>query len=41
VLHHLVEIVLQHLRNLADRCAQFVVDVSVSEQLLQFVNQFR
>src|SRR5262245_2364783 len=31
---------MQRLRNLADRYAQFVVDVSIGKQLLQFVNEF-
>ena len=40
VLHDLVEIALQCIRNLTDLCAQFGVEVRASKRLPQFVNKF-
>ena len=40
VLHDLVEIALQRIRNLADLCSQLVVEVRTAKRLPQFVNEF-
>ena len=40
VLYDLVEIALQHIRNLADLRTQLAVEVRASERLSQFVNEF-
>ena len=40
VLHDLVEIALQRIRNLADLCSQLAVEVRSGKRLPQFVNEF-
>jgi hypothetical protein len=40
VLYDLVEIALQHIRDLVDFCAPLVVEVHASERLAQLVDQF-
>jgi hypothetical protein len=39
LLHDLVEIALQRIRNLADLCAQPVVEIGSGKRLPQFVNK--
>ena len=39
VLHHLVEIALQRIRNLADLCPQLAIEVGSGKCLPQFVNK--
>ena len=40
MLHDLVEVALQHVRDLADLCSQLVVEVGSGKRLPQFVDEF-